>query len=71
MALPHSSIVSEQSPLKRDEEYTRLRLALLDRKREVLVRLRRERTIDDSVARQVQTRIDFEEPRLTGVEPFD
>jgi hypothetical protein len=46
----------------------RRRLALLDRKREVLVGLRREGAIDDSVARQVQTRIDPEELRLTGVE---
>jgi CPA1 family monovalent cation:H+ antiporter len=71
MAVPRSTVVAAQSPLTRDEEYRRLRLALLDRKREVLVRLRREGTIDDSVARQVQTRIDLEELRLTGVEPLD
>jgi CPA1 family monovalent cation:H+ antiporter len=68
-ALRHRAAVLEQSPLTRDEEYGRLRLALLDRKREVLVRLRREGTIDDSVARQVQSRLDIEELRLTGVEP--
>lgn len=60
--------VSEHSPLAR-EEYTRLRLALLDRKREVLVRLRHEGTIDDSVARQIQTRLDIEELRLTESSP--
>jgi NhaP-type Na+/H+ or K+/H+ antiporter len=53
-----------------NEEYSRLRLALLDRKREVLLRLRHEGTIDDSVARQIQTRLDIEELRLTGVEPL-
>jgi monovalent cation/hydrogen antiporter len=63
--------VSEQSPLTRNEEYTRFRLALLDRKREVLLRLRHEGTIDDAVARRVQTRLDIEELRLTGVEPID
>ena len=63
--------VADPSPLARDEEYRRLRLALLDRKREVLLRLRREGAIDDSVARRVQTRIDIEELRLTGVEPVD
>jgi monovalent cation/hydrogen antiporter len=62
---------SDGSPLARNEEYTRLRLALLDRKREVLTRLRHEGTIDDSVARRIQTRLDVEELRLTGVEPFE
>lgn len=71
MAAPRSVTVAERSPLFRNEEYTRLRLALLDRKREVLLRLRRDGTIDDSVARRVQTRVDIEELRLTGVEPID
>jgi Na+/H+ antiporter len=71
MPVPYAVAVAEQSPLTRNEEYGRLRLALLDRKREVLLRLRREGTIDDSVARRVQTRIDIEELRLTGVEPPD
>jgi CPA1 family monovalent cation:H+ antiporter len=71
IAVPLSTALAARAPLTRDEEYSRLRLALLDRKREVLLRLRREATIDDSVARQVQTRIDLEELRLTGVEPID
>jgi CPA1 family monovalent cation:H+ antiporter len=69
--LPGRVATADPSPLARDEEYRRLRLALLDRKREVLLRLRREGAIDDSVARRVQTRIDIEELRLTGVEPVD
>jgi len=69
--LPDRVAIAHPSPLARDEEYRRLRLALLDRKREVLLRLRREGAIDDSVARRVQTRIDIEELRLTGVEPVD
>jgi CPA1 family monovalent cation:H+ antiporter len=58
-------------PLARNEEYTRLRLAMLDRKREVLLRLRRAGTIDDTVARGIQTRLDIEELRLTGVEALE
>jgi CPA1 family monovalent cation:H+ antiporter len=44
---------------------------MLDRKREVLLRLRRGGTIDDAVARHIQTRLDVEELRLTGVEPLE
>jgi NhaP-type Na+/H+ or K+/H+ antiporter len=69
--LPTRVAITDRSPLARDEEYRRLRLALLDRKREVLLRLRRESVIDDSVARRVQTRIDIEELRLTGVDTVD
>jgi CPA1 family monovalent cation:H+ antiporter len=68
---PHAAEPVEGSPLVRNEEYSRLRVAMLDRKREALSRLRREGTIDDAVARQVQTRIDIEELRLTGVEPLE
>lgn len=48
------------------DEHTRLRLAVLARKREVLLRLRRDGTVDDAVARRIQTRLDIEELRLTG-----
>nr|MBA2558822.1 cation:proton antiporter [Propionibacteriales bacterium] len=61
----------EYAPLARNEEYTRLRVAMLDRKREVLLRLRRNGTIDDAVARRIQTRLDIEELRLTGVESYE
>lgn len=63
--------VDEYSPLTRNEEYTRLRVAMLDRKREALLRLRHSGTIDDSVAREIQTRLDVEELRLTGIDPID
>ncbi|MFC4554963.1 Na+/H+ antiporter [Georgenia faecalis] len=59
------------SALARQEEENRLRLALLDHKRDVLVRLRRDGTIDDAVARRVQARLDVEELRLTGSSPLD
>ena len=55
----------------RHEQYARLRLALLERKRDVLLQLRRDGTVDDAVARRVQARLDVEELRLTGVEPID
>ncbi|HEY9393551.1 Na+/H+ antiporter [Nocardioides sp. NBC_00850] len=63
--------LDEYSPLARNEEYTRLRVAMLDRKREALLRLRHSGTIDDSVARDIQTRLDIEELRLTGIDPID
>jgi Na+/H+ antiporter len=63
--------VTAYAPLQRNEEYTRLRVAMLDRKREALLRLRRDGSIDDSVARRIQTRLDLEVLRLTGVEPFE
>ncbi|WP_203582087.1 Na+/H+ antiporter [Microbacterium hibisci] len=59
------------SPRERDEEYSRLRIAVLDRKREVLYRLRREGAVDDAVVTQIQARLDVEELRITGVEVLD
>jgi CPA1 family monovalent cation:H+ antiporter len=59
------------SPRERDEEYSRLRVAVLDRKREVLYRLRREGVVDDAVVTQIQTRLDVEELRITGIEILD
>ncbi len=59
------------SPRERDEEYSKLRIAVLDRKREVLYRLRREGAVDDAVVTQIQTRLDVEELRITGVEVLD
>ncbi|WP_454043672.1 Na+/H+ antiporter [Cellulosimicrobium sp. Marseille-Q8652] len=48
-----------------DDEYTELRLSLLARKRDTVIRLRDRREIDDTVLRQVQARLDTEELRLT------
>ena len=58
--------VAQRSPIVRFDEASRLRLALLGRKREVLLRLRREGTIDDLVARRLQSGLDLEELRLDG-----
>jgi CPA1 family monovalent cation:H+ antiporter len=59
------------SPLTRNEEYTRLRLAVLGRKREVLAQLTHDGVIDDAVARGIQARLDVEEIRLSGIEPME
>ncbi|MYS57160.1 Na+/H+ antiporter [Streptomyces sp. SID6013] len=57
--------------LRQDRQYTDLRLALLERKRATVLRLRDEQTIDDTVLVQVQRRLDIEEIRLTGHEPAE
>jgi CPA1 family monovalent cation:H+ antiporter len=61
----------QEGPETRYMDETRMRLRILDRKRQVLVQLRRDGVIDDAIARQFQTRLDVEEQRLTGVEPFE
>ncbi|MEA5455802.1 Na+/H+ antiporter [Sinomonas sp. JGH33] len=48
----------------RSRQYTELRLALIARKRAVVVRLRDTRAIDDTVLRQIQSQLDLEEVRL-------
>ncbi|WP_449373110.1 Na+/H+ antiporter [Arthrobacter psychrolactophilus] len=53
------------------QEETMLHQGLLDRKREALLELRLAGTIDDTVARRLQSRLDVEEQRLTGVESYD
>ncbi|MCT9002727.1 Na+/H+ antiporter [Microbacterium memoriense] len=63
--------LTQRSPITRFEEASRLKLALLQRKRDVLLRMRREGTIDDLVERRVETHLDFEELRLRGVEHPD
>jgi CPA1 family monovalent cation:H+ antiporter len=60
--------LTQRSPIIRHREATRLRLAILDRKREVLLRLRREGTIDDLVARRILADLDIEEIRARGME---
>jgi NhaP-type Na+/H+ or K+/H+ antiporter len=62
--------VPETTMQPHQEEIT-LHRALLDRKREALLGLRLAGTVDDSVARRLQTRLDVEEQRLTGVETYD
>jgi Na+/H+ antiporter len=61
----------QRSPIVRHEEYTRLKLAVLERQREVLLRLRREDTVDDLVVWRLQARLDLEEIRLRGLESLE
>ncbi|MFJ4017872.1 Na+/H+ antiporter [Microbacterium sp. NPDC090014] len=63
--------VMQRSPLLRHEEHTRLKLALIDRKREVLLGLRRDGTVDDLVVRRISARLDLEQVRLQGIEDYD
>lgn len=61
-----SQAPGEPAPvLERWQQETELRLALLERKRTVVLQLRDERTIDDRVLRLLETRFDVEELRLT------
>lgn len=50
------------------EQYRALRLAVMNVKREAVLRLRDERRIDDTVMRTLQGELDIEEIRLTGRE---
>ena len=63
--------VMQRSPLVRHDEHTRLKLALIDRKREVLLGLRRSGRVDDLVVRRISARLDLEQVRLQGIEEFD
>jgi NhaP-type Na+/H+ or K+/H+ antiporter len=62
--------VPDTTTQSHQEEIT-LRQAVLDRKREALLALRLAGTVDDTIARRLQTRLDVEEQRLTGVEIYD
>lgn len=56
---------------QRHDQYSRLRLAMIASKRETLVRLRDRDTIDDTVLRRIQARLDVEEVRLLGPVELD
>jgi Na+/H+ antiporter len=54
----------DETARRHDRQYTALRRAVLDRKRDTAQRLRDEGRIDDTVLRRIQNRLDFEEVRL-------
>ncbi|THG34382.1 Na+/H+ antiporter [Glaciibacter flavus] len=56
----------DEETTRHKEQYTRLRLAALERKRETIVNLRDQQRIDDIVLRRIQSQLDLEELRLTG-----
>ncbi|MEV0648287.1 Na+/H+ antiporter [Phytomonospora sp. NPDC050363] len=61
----HADDPEGSDPVRRRDDYNALRLALIARKRATVLRLRDERTIDDTVLRQIQTQLDIEEARLS------
>ncbi|MEV6964513.1 Na+/H+ antiporter [Hamadaea sp. NPDC051192] len=63
--------VDDQPALTYDQQYTELKLAVLAYKRATVVRLRDDGSIDDIVLRNVQTRLDLEEVRLTRHEALE
>lgn len=67
----HDPDAHDEPALRYDQQYTDLRLAVLASKRSTVVRLRDEGRIDDIVLRQIQTRLDNEEVRLTRLNAID
>lgn len=61
----------QRSPILRHEEYSRLKLAVLEHKREVLLELRRTGTVDDLIVRRISARLDLEQVRVQGIEELD
>ncbi|MDT0156524.1 Na+/H+ antiporter [Microbacterium sp. ARD32] len=63
--------LEQRSPLIRHDEFSRLRLAMLEQKRQVLGGLRRSGAVDDLVVHRISARLDLEQIRLEGIEQFD
>ncbi len=55
----------DEPALRRDQHYVALHLATIAHKRATIVGLRDKQSIDDTVLRQLQNRLDLEEVRLT------
>lgn len=56
----------DELAVRYDQQYTALRTAALEVKRDAILRLRDEAQIDDTVLRRVQAHLDLEELRLNG-----
>jgi len=63
--------LEQRSPLIRHEEMSRLKLAVIEHKREVLRGLRRSGTVDDLVVYRISADLDLEQVRLQGIEQLD
>lgn len=63
--------LEQRSPLIRNEEFSRLKLAMLDHKREVLRNLRRAGTVDDLIVYRISARLDLDQIRLEGIEQLE
>jgi Na+/H+ antiporter len=72
LALDADGAEGDGDPVRQAEhEYSELRLALIGHKRATVVRLRDEQLIDDTVLRQIQSKLDIEEVRLTRRQALD
>ncbi len=60
--------LEQRSPIIRHEEFARLKLAVLDHKREVLLGLRRSGAVDDMIVRRISANLDLEQVRVQGLE---
>ncbi len=63
--------LAQRSPLIRHEEFSRLKLAVLTREREVLFDLRRSGAIDDLIVRRISANLDLEQTRVQGIEQLE
>ncbi|MFC7789803.1 Na+/H+ antiporter [Microbacterium sp. MAHUQ-60] len=63
--------LEQRSPLIRHDEYSRLKLAILEHKRQVLASLRRSGVIDDLVVHRISARLDLDQIRMEGIEEFE
>ncbi|BDZ39026.1 Na+/H+ antiporter [Microbacterium suwonense] len=63
--------LEQRSPLIRHDEFSRLKLAMLEQKRAVLGSLRRSGAIDDLVVSRISARLDLDQIRLEGIEQLD
>ncbi|MGB3732805.1 Na+/H+ antiporter [Microbacterium sp.] len=63
--------LEQRSPLIRHAEMSRLRLAVIEHKREVLHGLRRSGAVDDLIVHRISAELDLEQVRLQGIEQLD
>lgn len=63
--------LEQRSPLIRHAEMSRLKLAVIEHKREVLHGLRRSGAVDDLIVHRISAELDLEQVRLQGIEQLD
>jgi CPA1 family monovalent cation:H+ antiporter len=63
--------LEQRSPLIRHAEMSRLKLAVIEHKREVLHGLRRSGAVDDLIVHRISADLDLEQVRLQGIEQLD
>ena len=63
--------LEQRSPIIRHDEFSKLKLAVIEHKREVLLGLRRSGAVDDLIVRRISASLDLEQLRMQGIEQFD